>query len=96
MLDGMRIYLASQVGYPRLFLIPRDVGFALYLQISHGPRVWLIAERSKRVRIFKRVETAFAVCRELGADQFVVLLKEDEPVKLWNDAQSVEASTGSE
>ncbi|MCX7153111.1 MAG: hypothetical protein NT115_11460 [Proteobacteria bacterium] len=74
MLEGMRIYLASQVGYPRLFLVPREVGFALYLQISHGPRVWLIAERSKRVRIFKRVETAFAVCQELGADQFIVQL----------------------
>ena len=94
MLDGMRIYLASQVGYPRLFLVPRDVGFALYLQISHGPRVWLIAERSKRVRIFKRVETAFAVCRELGADQFVVRVKEDDPVKLLNDIQSAGASIG--
>jgi len=56
----------------------------------------LIAECSKRVRIFKRVETAFAVCRELGADQFVVLLNEDEPVKLWNDTQSVDAPTGSD
>ncbi len=94
MLDGMRIYLASQVGYPRLFLVPRDVGFALYLQISHGPRVWLIAERSKRVRIFKRVETAFAVCQELGADQFIVQLKKDEPMKLGNNVQLMKAPTG--
>ena len=56
----------------------------------------MIAERSKRVRIFKRVETAFAVCREVGADQFVVLLKKDDPLKLSNDTQSVEASTGTD
>ena len=35
------------------------------MQISHGPRVWLIAERSKRVRIIKRLETVLAVAREL-------------------------------
>ena len=90
MLEGMRIYLASQVGYPRLFLVPREDGFALYLQISHGPRVWLIAERSKRVRIFKRVETAFSVCTQLGADQFIVRLKEEAHVAL-NNAKPLEA-----
>ena len=78
MLDGMRIYLRSRVGFPRVFLVPREVGFALCLQISHGPRVWLIAERSKRVRVFKRVQTALAVCKDLGADQVVVVLAEGE------------------
>lgn len=77
MLDGMRVYLRSRVGYPRLFLVPRAGGFALCLQVSHGPRVWLIAERSKRVRVFKRVETAFSVCRALDAEQVVVLLNEN-------------------
>jgi len=75
MLDGMRIMLQSRTGYPRLFLAPRDGGFGLFLQISHGPRVWLIAERSKRVRIFKRAETALPVCRSLGADRVLVLLE---------------------
>ena len=81
MLDGMRIYLRSRVGFPRVFLVPREVGFALCLQISHGPRVWLIAERSKRVRVFKRVQTALAVCKDLGADQVVVVLAEGEAVQ---------------
>jgi hypothetical protein len=78
MLDGMRVYLRSRVGYPRLLLVPREGGFGLCLQVAHGPRVWLIAERSKRVRIFRRLETAFAVCRGLEADQVVVLLKASE------------------
>lgn len=76
MLGGMRIMFESRVGYPRLFMVPRNGGFALFLQISHGPRVWLIAERSKRVRIFKRVETAFPVCEELGSDRVVILFRD--------------------
>lgn len=74
MLDGMRIYLASHVGYPKLWLAPRNGGYALFLQVSHGPRVWLIAERSKRVRIFKRLESALAVCVTFDTDRVVVLL----------------------
>jgi hypothetical protein len=81
MLDGMRIFLASQVGYPRLFLARRNGGFALFLQVSHGPRVWLIAERSRRVRIFKRFETAETVCRQFDTDRVVVLLDEGAPVE---------------
>lgn len=81
MLDGMRIYLASQVGYPRLFLARRNGGYALFLQVSHGPRVWLIAERSRRVRIFKRFETAEAVCRQFDTDRVVVLLDDAVPVE---------------
>lgn len=72
MLDGMRIMLQSKAGYPRLFLTPAGGGYGLCLQVSHGPRVWLIAERSKRLRVFKRIETALRVCRDLGADQVVV------------------------
>ena len=82
MLEGMRIYLRSRVGYPRVLLVPCDAGFALCLQISHGPRVWLIAERSKRVRVFKRVQTALAVCKDLGADQVVVVLAEGEAAQV--------------
>lgn len=89
MLDGMRIYLRSRVGYPHLSLVPRDGGFALFMQISHGPRVWLIAERSKRVRIFKRVETAFSVCRQLGADRFSVLLEDADAVNEFKDAPAL-------
>lgn len=80
MLDGLRQMLASGAGYPRLFLAPREGGFALFLQISHGPRVWLIAEHSKRARIFKSLETATAVCRAAGADRVIVLLDETTAV----------------
>lgn len=82
MLDGMRIYLRSQAGHPRLFLVPQDGGFALCLQANHGSRVWLIAERSKRVRIFKRIETALEVCRSLEANRVVVELDEPSPCSL--------------
>ena len=78
MLEGMRIMVQSNVGWPRLFLVARESGYALFLQISHGPRVWLIAERSKRVRIFKQIETALGVCKELGAGRVAVLLDEAE------------------
>lgn len=89
MLDGMRIYLRSHVGYPRLFLVPCSGGFALCLQISHGPRVWLIAERSKQIRIFKRLETALSVCKQLEADQVVVMLQ--EPKQLQGDSDVLQA-----
>src|SRR5688500_17728607 len=67
MLDGMRIMGQSRVGYAKVELIARDGGFALCLQISHGPRVWLITERSKRVRVWKRIDTAIPTIRALGA-----------------------------
>lgn len=86
MLDGLRIMRASGVGYPKVSLVPRSGGFALCLQISHGPRVWLIAERSKRVRIFKHVETALVVCKELGADQVVVVVNDLVPPVIFEGA----------
>lgn len=42
----------------------------------HGPRVWLIAERSKQIRIFKRLETALLVSRQLGVNQVVAVLND--------------------
>lgn len=91
MLDGMRVYLASKLGYPKVRLVPREGGFALFLDISHGPRVWLIAEHSKRVRIFARVETAFVVCRQLGADRFTVFCDDPDAVR-----KTMEAVKGSD
>ena len=78
MLDGMRIFLRSRLGHARLYLVPCDGGHALFLQAAHGPRVWLIAEHSKRVRIFKRLEAALTVCQQLEATQVQVLLVDSE------------------
>lgn len=78
MLDAMRVYIASNPGRIWLHLVPRAGGFALFLQVNRGIRVWLIAERTKRVRIFKRVETAFSVCCQLDARRLIVLL-DDAP-----------------
>jgi hypothetical protein len=75
MLEGMRIYMLSNVGSTWFSLVPWAGGYALFLRQRTGPRVWLIAERSKRVRIFRRVETALALCREqLEVHQVSVLL----------------------
>lgn len=74
MLDGMRVYLRSMAN-SWLYLVPWADGYALFLQTRNGPRVWLIAERSKRVRIFRRVETALALCREqLDVQQVSILM----------------------
>ncbi len=74
MLDGLRVYLRSMAN-SWLYLVPWAGGYALFLQTRNGPRVWLIAERSKRVRIFRRVETALALCREqLEVHQVNVLM----------------------
>ena len=79
MLDGMRSLLATRVGYSRVVLVRRPEGFALCVEPSHCERIWLVAEHSKRVRIFKRLETAVTVCELLGAS---VALVELEPRQL--------------
>lgn len=75
-LDGMRVYLLSNAAKPWLYLVAWHGGYALYLQARVGPRVWLIAERSKQVRVFKRLETALSVCKQLEAGSVVVMLQE--------------------
>lgn len=50
-LDGIRVYPHPNAAIPRLYLVALRDGYALYLQARVGPRVWLIAERSKRVRV---------------------------------------------
>ena len=74
MLNGMRALIAARVGHSRLVLVKRDGGFALRFEAAYCPHVWLIAERSQRLRIFKSVETAVGVCRELGVPEVHVLL----------------------
>lgn len=73
----LRVALRSNLGYPNVFLTERDRGYALFFKFGHhGPRVWLIAEHSKCPRIFKRADTAFALCRDLGLSRLVVRFNE--------------------
>ncbi len=88
-LDGMRVYLHSNAVFPRLYLVAWRGGYALYLQARIGPLVWLIAERSKQVRLFKRVETALAVCKQLEVGSVVVMLH--EPKQLQRDSDVLQA-----
>lgn len=83
---AMRIYIESGPGFRILCLVPVAGGYALYLQLSRsfvdrGELVWLVAERSKRIRVFKRAETAFAVCKSLQANEVRVLLDREPNLK---------------
>lgn len=89
MLDGMRIFMRSNIGNTWLSLVPWAGGYALFLRQRTGPRVWLIAERSKRVRIFRRIETALALCREqLEVEQVNVLMHVPENLQQKVDVDS--------
>lgn len=88
-LDGIRVYLHSNAAIPRLYLVARRGGYALYLQARLGPRVWLIAERSKQVRLFKRVETALAVCNQLEVASVVVMLHKPKQLQRDSDVLQV-------
>lgn len=93
MLDGMRIYMQSNIGSTWISLVPWAGGYALYLRQRTGPRVWLIAERSKRVRIFRRVETALLLCREeLEVDQVSVLMRAPPDLQQKVDADALRVS----
>lgn len=85
MLDGLRVYLRSMAN-SWLYLVPWAGGYALFLQTRNGPRVWLIAERSKRVRIFRRVETALVLCREqLEVHQVNILMHAPQDLQQKTD-----------
>lgn len=93
MLEGMRIYMHSNIGSTWFYLVPWDGGHALFMQQRTGPRVWLIAERSKRVRIFRRVETALLLCREqLEVDQVSVLMRAPPDLQQKVDADALRVS----
>ena len=69
MLQALRLYAASQ-GVDRLHvtLIVAEGGYKLRAHIGYQPRETfeLVAEKSGQVRLFKSVESAFNVCRDLG------------------------------
>jgi hypothetical protein len=78
MLEGMRIMLASRIGWVRVFAVPIEGGYALCLQVSHGPRVWLIAEKSKRVRVFRALESLVRTAVALRADHVILQVNRNE------------------
>lgn len=79
MLDGLRALLAVRMGYSKVVLVRQPKGFALCIEPSHCERIWLIAERTKRVRIFKSFDAAAAVCGVLGATDVRVELVPPQP-----------------
>lgn len=52
----------------------RDGGYAMHYAMLRHSGGWLIAEHSKQVRIFRKVETALSVARQLGVKKLEVAL----------------------
>lgn len=73
-LEGFRLLLgARSFGVAALQSVPGGVAFKI---TNPGAVVWLIAEQSKQVRVFKRADTALNLCRQLGLKSVTVELHE--------------------
>ena len=87
--------MLSQVGKPHLIFVlkPIDGGYGLWFDLSrnfgHSISGWLIAERSKKIRVFGHAETAFGVARQLGLRELRVEIKSPEQtICIFNAAHS--------
>ena len=65
-LDALRALLQVPRNVGRLSVHSVDDGYIVGALMHGGVMVWLVAERSKKVRIFKRADTALSLCRQLG------------------------------
>jgi len=81
-LEGLRFLVGAKKMLVQFSLRPYgDRGMAIRFQLSsHGfskrpADGWLLAEKSKRVRVFSRAETAFGVLCSLGIESFQVDLR---------------------
>jgi hypothetical protein len=94
--DGMTLeslrFLVARQSVPAVFSLRRyGEGTAIRFQFRGGgfgkrTQGWLLAEKSKRVRVFARAETAFGVLCGLGIETFNVDLR---PVGRTQFPQSV-------
>lgn len=72
-LEALRIMAMVPKAHLTFVLKPYDHGYALWFDLKRnfGQQAagWLIAEKSKKVRIFAKAETAFIVARDLGLSE---------------------------
>lgn len=62
---------------PTLTVTTVDGGYALRLEVKHRQPCWLFAEKSGRIRIFKRADTALELCRRVGLSSVTVHLQRE-------------------
>lgn len=63
--DSVRVRLVTIEGG---FALKADVGFG----IKRAGTYWLVSEHSQRLRVFKRVDTALALCQQFGLASIVI------------------------
>lgn len=80
MLAAFRSLVEGLRGHSRVALVPVEGGFVLRATVGQMPSCWLVAERSQELRVFRRAETAFGVCRQMGLGQVTVDLAEPQPL----------------
>ncbi len=62
---------------PTLTVVTVDGGYALRLEVKSRQPSWLFAEKSGRIRIFKRADTALDLCRRMGLRSVPVQLERE-------------------
>lgn len=59
---------------PSLTMVRLEGGYGLQLEVQHKVPCWLLAEKSGKVRIFRRADTALELCLRWGVTTVPVKL----------------------
>ncbi len=57
-----------------LTMVRLDGGYGLFLEVQHKIPLWLFAEKSGQVRLFRRADTALELCLRWGVSTVSVKL----------------------
>lgn len=79
LLSSFRALVAGLGDSVRVKLVTIEGGYALTADVGFGTRragtYWLVSEHSQRLRVFKRVDTALALCHQFGLASIAIDLQ---------------------
>lgn len=76
LLSSFRALIVGLGNSARVRLVTIEGGYALKADVGFGVKpagtYWLVSEHSQRLRVFKRVDTALALCHQFGLASIVI------------------------